>query len=297
MKRVSNNLIGIFMLFLMGFSMLNTIFVSYYAEKKLYPTGKATSLGGDIQILVKEAPSAAKVTTSVEGGGGGGAGRTPQVHILDFIKKNFYSIAFFIQDKYVAIFPQSNYTFVSVGQKDKEAFLETSGLQFSVKIGELVKLDLDLDNIDDLSISFDGQNIVFISLHIPIPGPTSEPPRLSIEKIIQESGSRVPFVIGKRNYSWLLMILLVILIILFIWQYKRLRDLETAEEKKAVKIYKDYKSNKEASKKVFNPEREETMSKLSRQLQLLQNSHSAGYISKESYNKGKERINQILKKL
>ncbi len=296
MKRVPNNVIAALMIFLMVFSLINTIFVSYYAEKKLFPTGKAALLGGQIGVLVNGTAETTTGTSGTGGGGGGGVGtglRTPKIHILNFITKNLYSLIPFINDKYIAIFPESNYTFRTVDLTAQSVLMETSNLAFNVKVGELVKLDLDLDNIDDLSISYDGKNIVFISLHIPIPGPVA-PPKISIEKVIQESGARFPLIIGKYNYSLLFLIILIAMFILLTYQYRRLKKLETKEEKQAVEIYKEYKSKIEDPNKIFTPERVSIIIKLNRQLQLLQNNYNAGRISKEAYNRGKEKINKLL---
>lgn len=290
MKGISNNIIAYFMVILMIISVVNTLIVSYYAERKMHPTGEAT-LGGDVGILINGSIS----EPSPGGGGGGGGGeRTPVIHILDFIKKDSYIIESFYNDKYIAIFPKSNYTFTNLGHKDDGVILKIGNFSFSVNISYLVKLDLDLDNIDDLSLVFDRGHITFTALHPPLPTPL--PPRISIEKIIEEPGIRFP--LGRLNYELLLLIFLVLVVIVIILQIIGLKKFASKEERTALEIYKQYKAELEKKKNnVLDVDKTKVYQDLINQKSLLQKSYIAGNINKEAYLKGRASIDNLLKKL
>ncbi|MEK6974510.1 MAG: hypothetical protein AABW41_04725 [Nanoarchaeota archaeon] len=299
MRKISNNVIAVFMALFMVITLINTILVSYYVEKKYDITGRAASLGGTVEVVINEpSPSLGGGAGGGGGGGGGGFGgeRTPVTHILNFIYKNYYTLQSYPQDKYVAIFPGSNYTFTNNGYFNNSLALSILDFKFYVRLDELVKLDLDLDNTDDLSIKFDGKYMSFTSLHIP-EFPATSPPKISIEKIVEEPGLRLPY--SGTNFFFIFVILLLLIIAILAMQHRKIKKLETKEEKEAVKIYTTFRYSKKTKPKTASLEakKDDVYEKLLKQKSLLEESYKLKYISLESYNKGKERIDSLLRKV
>lgn len=299
MRKISNNVIAVFMALFMVITLINTIIVSYYVEKTYDITGKAASLGGIVEVVVN-GTSGPSPGSGGSGGGGGGAGfgeqRTPVTHILNFIYKNYYTLQSYSKDKYIAIFPGYNYTFTNDGYFNNSLALSILDFKFYVRLDELVKLDLDLDNTDDLSIKFDGKYISFISLHAP-ELPAAAPPKVSIEKIVEEPGLRLPY--AGTNFFFIFLVLLLLIITILAMQHRKIKKLETKEEKEAVKIYTTFRYSKKTKPKTASSESKkgDVYEKLLKQKSLLEKSYSLKYISLESYNKGKERIEGLLRKV
>jgi hypothetical protein len=287
------------MVVLMFISIATTIMISNYAERKASPTGNA-AIDGTVGVYVTDGSVLPPETPSGGGGGGSESGllRTPIIHLLDFINKDLYIIASYKDDQYIAIFPKSNYTFLNKdtfgGYSNLSLLMSIKSLDFYIKTNEVVKLDLDLDGENDLSITFDGKEITFTSLHRPIQGPES-PPKISKENIVQEPGVNLPFF---ENFNYVGLILLVLLFITITLTTIRLkRKTSSKEETKAIKIFNEYKEKSKNKNRVFDSDRENVYSWLNKERILLEKSYKMKSINEETYKNGKERIDSLIKKL
>jgi hypothetical protein len=245
MKFSFNSYIAALMIILMFIVIVNTTIISNYAERKSSPTGNA-AIDGTVGIYVTGNVTLPE-TPSGNGGSGssGGPLRTPIIHLLDFINKDLYIVASYKDDQYIAIFPESNYTFLN-----KDTFGDSSNLSllmgikslnFYIKTNEIVKLDLDLDGKDDLSITFDGKEITFTSLYRPIQGPES-PPKISKENILQEPGINLPFI---KSFDYTLLILLIFILITLIITFRTFfNKVPSNKGKNELKTSKKYKENR-----------------------------------------------------
>ena len=72
----------------------------------------------------------------------------------------------------------------------------------------------------------------------------------------------------------------------------KLRKIEHGQKTRLKTMYKKY-----AAKKRTNDEKLGFKNKLLKQKSALERAHHSGYVKKEAYERGKKRINQLLKKL
>lgn len=295
MKKISNNIIALLMILLMAFSICNTIFVTRYADKKGSLTGKAT-LEGTVSILVNESSLETPGTPgSTSGGNGGNNLRTPVIHILNFIEKDIYLIQPFKDDSYITIFINSNYTFLNKGFTNGIPFLSIQNIDFLVPQNKLIKIAFNNGTKYDLSIRYDGVDIIFSAIRQP--EISSElPPIISTEDIILEPGLQFPIKI-TNNLFWLLIIILFLLLILgILYQQTYIKGLRSNEEIESLRIYKNYK-NHHLKLNVFDTSKSDTIQKLIQQREHLEQTHKLKNISDLTYEKGKKTINNLINKL
>src|SRR3989344_7144279 len=160
MRRLSNNAIAAFMVFIMISSVISTTLISFYAQEKLKTTGKAVSQTGIVGIIVNGT-----------GGGGGGSGGTSsgilvnRTHILDFRIKGVYVFDAAKDDTIIAIFDYGNYTFVVEDSDISKTKLVISSKSFVVSSDTTANLDLNLDGSDDLSIKYNQFSYTFVATY------------------------------------------------------------------------------------------------------------------------------------
>jgi 3-deoxy-D-manno-octulosonic acid (KDO) 8-phosphate synthase len=75
-------------------------------------------------------------------------------------------------------------------------------------------------------------------------------------------------------------------------QHKKLKNIEKIQKEKLVKTYKKYVTKKHSTK-----ENSQMLTKLNKQMALLDKSYKLKYITKASYDKGRNRINLMIKRL
>ena len=142
MKSSLNVYIAAFMIILMIISIASMVIISNYAKKRASPTGNA-AINGEVGVYVTDGhvtPPENPPGSSSGGGAGGGSFRTPIIHLLDFINKDLYIIASYTDDQYIAIFPESNYTFLNKdtfgGSSNLSLLMSIKSLEFYIKNGK-----------------------------------------------------------------------------------------------------------------------------------------------------------------
>jgi hypothetical protein len=226
------------------------------------------------------------------GGGGGAAGPSYKTHILDFTLNKEYLIYAAKKDKIKVIFEGGfEYDFdVTKFINGTEMILGFANTSYAINFGEIAYFDLDSDGANDMSVYLlEEGGAKFSILYLPI-SEEEVLPRMSKEKISYPS-LPVP---GGRKLSLLFIFILlsVAILIVLVYHQLRLRRIEKTHKERLNKIYSDYKRKKNTQE-----DRRNTREKLNKQLNLLTKAYRSGYVSRESYLKGKKRIRDILKKI
>src|SRR3989344_6022767 len=168
MRRLSNNAIAAFMVFIMLSSVISTTLISFYAQEKLKTTGKAVSQTGIVGIIVNGTGGGSGTPSGGGGGGGGGTSSgilVNRTHILDFRIKGVYVFDAAKDDTIIAIFDYGNYTFVVEDSDISKTKLVISSKSFVVSSDTTANLDLNLDGSDDLSIKYNQFSYTFVALY------------------------------------------------------------------------------------------------------------------------------------
>ncbi|QQG38596.1 MAG: hypothetical protein HYS32_03240 [Candidatus Woesearchaeota archaeon] len=121
------------------------------------------------------------------------------------------------------------------------------------------------------------------------------------------SGDLFAYVIKKKietpaalpiNWLWLLVLILILLI--FNWMYlhhrRKLKKIEKHYKKELEEVYNRYKASR-YKKDLKERESISLKDRLQKQVNLLEKAYQEGFISKESLEKGKERIDEVLEKI
>jgi len=291
MKGFSNNTIAISMIALMVFSLISTIFISYSAERRIITTGKATSQG-EVSLVVYTSTPTPGPGGSSGGGGGGGASQLPITHILDFRTKDIYSFSPGKKDNVIAIFLEGkNYTFNILDVSSEQITLELSKTNFIVNTIEITSLDLDRDGTTDLTIEYNGKDLIFTSFRRPVTGEEIEP-IISKQKIVKETGLEIPEIYKGKSYLIALMVIIILILLVIIYQNLRLKGIERLQKGKIIHIRKE-----DLKKSKTEKDKRDLKNKIGKQLNALEKAYKSSYVTKESYNKGKNRLKNLLRKL
>jgi len=291
-KKLRNNILAGLVIFLMLFSILSTILISYQADKEII-TGQLIDQG-TVSLTVPGTSSPVTPSPAGPGGGGGGGGPSeegvPEEFYLDFKIKDTYTIGPVTGDIVYVIFSDSvQYRFDVFSTMPNWIVFEIVGFKYTVKTSEVGYFDLDSDGIDDLKIVYDGVSTTFVSLYVP-EEEVLEAPKMTTRKVAQEQILLSP--IWTRTGYIILLVVAVIILVILVYQHTKLSGLEKGQKKKLRKMYKSYKEQKETSSR-----KEGMIDKLNKQKKLLDEAYSGKHISKKAYNAGKDRINVILKRV
>ena len=287
-KRVSNNILSVLIIFFIIASFLSTLVIIYYSES--LATGKAAA-EGTVGVTVGTAPTPSPGPSGGGGGGGGGgeAERIPIIHILDFRIKEIYSVEAFYEDILLTIFTDTrNYTFkIERVIPNKETELSLGISRILIPTDEIVSLDLDRDGKNDLDSEFDGKNITMKL--VSIPKEEAVEPIIERKKKIFEPGLSI-----KRGFDlWILLLILLIIIISFVI-YMQHRKLKKIEKRKGGQTIVKQRLRTIVKQRTNTIIRSVDNGGLRKKLDALEKSYRLGFVSKESYEKGRDRIKRKL---
>lgn len=234
------------------------------------------------------------VSAAAGGGGGGGGGRTtpsPVTYMIDFREKESYLLGLFSFDRVICVFDSGNqYSFnVDRSAPGTVLVLNYSGMIYNIGWDEIAFFDLDADGKDDLEITFIGNDVRWTYVGIEL-APEKVIPLMKKEKLVKSTNY-----FEKIDLDLIIIILVVILVIVaasFVYHHLKLRHIEKGQARKIRGLYSKYKSKRKTKK-----DKIEIRKKLVKQRELLMKARKSGYVSKESYSKGAERINNLLRKV
>tara|TARA_Y100000310_G_scaffold339706_1_gene433222 strand:+ start:193 stop:1131 length:939 start_codon:yes stop_codon:yes gene_type:complete len=228
-------------------------------------------------------------------GGGGGGAAGPTTYLLDFRIEEEYLIYPSTRDKIKTIFDDGiEYNFVvDKFSKGKEIILELDDQSYSISFDEIAYFDLDNNDVDDMRVNFVGETGIRFEVLYPgeIPEEKKAPPRMSKEKV-KYPAIVVPGVEVGINILFILGVLAGVILLIFIYHHLRFRKIEKSQKIKLKKIYSSYKKKKKTVE-----EKKKAKDKLEKQINLLSKAHKDGYVSKDSYLKGRKKIRNLMKKL
>ena len=224
-----------------------------------------------------------------------GAAVDYETHLLDFTEEESYTISPKRGDKLKIILDFGlEYNFDVSGFVSRSSLLLSYEAE-SYEIGyyEMGYFDLTGDEINDIVISFvDGASLKIVSLYSPV----SVTPDDKFSPVLEKEKIKYPLVVPGLeiglNLIFIFVLIALAVLIVFIYHHLKLKRLEKTQGKSVVKIYHTYrKSRKSKEDKI------KMKGKLNKQLMLLVKAHKSGYVSKQSYLKGRARINDLIRKL
>ena len=278
--RVNRNLIAGLVILLMFSTLVSNILISNSIKKYTSVTGKAPSTTGVVNITIGNVsePSEGEGQPTPSGGGGGEA---PKIFILDFRIQDSYSVKAGRLDTIITIFSSDrNFTFNVDSTNKTASVLKIVKTIIQVNKDFITYIDFDKDNADDLSIAYDGGEMIFIALRKPEAVEEIDP-IVTSKKILEGQPVQKPALLEKRNYLFLFIFLLILIIALIFYVYSR--KLSKIEKRKPIK-------------KIEIKTEEKPIHKLESKLGVLKKGYREGVISKESYNKSVQRIKEAIKK-
>ena len=227
------------------------------------------------------------------GGGGGGGSRAPVTYLFNFIEYDQYSERLYPGDTVILNFDSdAQYTFeINSVLVDNKLVIEYAGTEFEIYWDEIAYFDMDVDGNDDLEISFINEYIVWTYLVSDVsPEREVSIPTMKTEKVSLPSLREVSSPEGVLSLIIIFIILSIGVGVIFFYQHMRLRKVEKIQSKKIPRLYQKYKSCGISKK-----EKNKYKNKLLKQKELLKKSYDRGFVSKDSYLKGKKRIENMLK--
>ena len=291
MERSHKEIIAALAIALIAVSIVMPSILYFRHSNVLNPEDAFASATVSLNVVASEVPGGGGDTG---GGGGGGGGISvgsagPKIHLLDFSKQEEYSIFLRKGDKIKALFEGGlEYNFdVSSYFSKRELALDYKGEGYRIIYQEIAYFDLDVDGKDDMSVYIrEDASVKFTALQIP--GAPGELPKMSKEQI-SFSGFTLPGL--KISLIFIFILVAVAFLIILVYHQLKLKRIEKTHKGKIKKIYVEYKSKKGTS-----DDKKEFKDKLSKQQSLLTKAYKSGYVSKDSYLKGKKRIGNLMRK-
>ena len=278
--RLNRNLIAGLVILLMFATLVSNIMISSSIKKYTGVTGQAPSTTGVVNITIGNVSEPSPEPSPSTGGGGGG-GASPKIFILDFRIQDSYSVIASRLDTIITIFSSDrNFTFNVDSTNKTTSVLKLGKTIIQVNKDFITYIDFDKNKADDLSIAYDGNEMIFIALRKPAAVEEVEP-IITSKRILEGQPVQKPALLEKKNYLLLFILLLILIIALLLYVYSR--RLKKVEKRKPIK-------------KIEIKTEEKSIPRFEGKLKVLERGYREGLISKESYNKSVQRIKEIMKK-
>ena len=228
------------------------------------------------------------------GGGGGGGGVSIVTHLIDFTGEIVkYTIEPRKRDMIKILFVGgAEYSFtVSKFNWADEIVLKSGEDEYQISYDEIAYFDLDGDGGNDISINFVSDRSIKVRRLAKAEELGDKEIDMNKEKLRYPSLT-IPGVGIEMSILFIFVLIAMAILIVFVYHNIKLRRFEKTHKNRLTKIYSKYRE-----KRKTREEKLKTKKKFTKQLNTLEKAYKSGYVSDDSYKKGRKRINGLIRKL